>query len=81
MGFFDLLFYNFTQFAPMEGTSIFFFIYLFDQNTQNHIIDFDYLSAFHIHSAKTLTFVNSTFRIYANAIECKLRFYDSTHII
>ena len=46
-----MFFYNFTQLAPMEGTSIFFLIYLFDQNTQNHIMDFDFLSEFHIHSA------------------------------
>ena len=31
MGFFHLLLYNFTQFAPMEGTSTFFMIYLFDE--------------------------------------------------
>ena len=47
----DMFFYNFTQLAPMEGTSIFFLIYLYDRNTQNNIMDLDLLSAFHIDAA------------------------------
>ena len=81
IGFFDLTFLNFNQFAPNKVTNMFFLITCLIKTPKTILCISVYYVHFIFDLRKILIFVNLTFQIYAIATELKLRLFDSAYSI